>query len=92
MASPNLNTEQLRNIVRRVEEELGRLPSKKWEYSELLSVTATEIRKKKQHARWKGKKKPNAGGTGRYENRSLNDRKHHESTGRQKKKGAAAAE
>ncbi|XP_070381155.1 uncharacterized protein [Dermacentor albipictus] len=58
MASPNLNAEQIANIVTRVEEEIGKSPSKGWEYGELLSVVTTEIRKEKQHVHWKGKKKP----------------------------------
>ncbi|XP_075526013.1 copine-8-like isoform X3 [Dermacentor variabilis] len=35
MASPNLNAEQIANIVTRVEEEIGKSPSKGWEHGEL---------------------------------------------------------
>lgn len=58
MTSPNLNDEQIANIATRVEKELDKWPSKEWEYGELVSVMTKEMRKEKQHACWKGKRKP----------------------------------
>lgn len=58
MTSTNLNDEQVTNIVTRVEEELGQWQRKEYEYSEPVSVIITKILKDRQHARWKGKKKP----------------------------------
>lgn len=49
MATRNLNAEQITNIATRIEKELGEWRSKELEYSEVLSVITTKIRKEKPH-------------------------------------------
>lgn len=56
--SSYLNDKQIINIAARVEEEVGEIPGKDWEYSELLHLMTKEIGKEKKTICWKGKRKP----------------------------------
>lgn len=56
--SSYLNDKQIINIAARVEEEVGEIPGKDWEYRELLHLMTKEIGKEKKTVCWKGKRKP----------------------------------